>query len=104
MANPTKLTFNEPATNTDGGAFTRDQLAGYRVSFDNGPFQEVDEVFQTDGKVAVMLAPFNLAFGSHTARVVTVHKNGQVSVPSAPASFTLADERVPNPPTSLQAE
>lgn len=102
MANPTKISFTEPTQNTDGSAFSRVDLQGYVVSFDNTPFVDVDEVFITGGKVEVLLGAFNLPYGTHSVRVATVAKNGQISAPTSPVTLTLVDSRVPNPPTSLQ--
>lgn len=108
MANPTKITFTLPATYTDGSVFQTVDIADkVKVQFDNGPVVDSTLVVQDTVDPRVFhfpLGPFNLNFGSHTVKVAIVADNGFVSVLSGAATFSLVDERVPNPPTSLRAE
>lgn len=101
MANPTKISFTVPTQCTDGSPLPASDIKGYQFSFDGKAF--VDGVVTVAGSVATaLLAQFGLGFGSHNVGVRTVHVNGAVSSTTGTVAFSLVDERVPNPPTSLQ--
>lgn len=103
MANPTKLKWVGPTTYTDGSSFGEADLAGFQITVDGNPAVNVPMAYTATNAYEFDIADLSLAYGTHTVTVATVARNGGVSVQSNPATIVLVDERVPNPPTSLQA-
>jgi hypothetical protein len=103
MANPTVLRWNGPTTYTDGSAFGSADLAGFEIQVQGKPAVAVDLEFSSNNQYSFDIKDLGLVPGTYQVTVSTVAKNGRKSNPSPVASFTLVDERVPNPPTSLQA-
>lgn len=98
-----RIKFNGPTTYTDGSPFGAEDLAGYRVFVDDQPAVDLPTAWNPDNVYEITFEELGLPYGPHTVSVATIARNGQVSVPSEPVSFVFEDERVPNPPTSLQA-
>jgi hypothetical protein len=101
MANPTKLSWSGPTSYTDGTAFGQADLAGFRISVDGKPSVDIPVTWNVNNAYEFPLSSLTLSYGTHSATMQTVAKNGGVSVASAAISFTLIDERVPNPPKAL---
>lgn len=90
-----------PTTYTDGSPFGNGDLAGWEIVVDGQPAVNVPAAWHPDNNYEYEL---ELGYGTHTVTVATVASNGSVSEPSAPLTFTIEDDRVPNPPTSLRVE
>jgi hypothetical protein len=99
MANPTKYTWVEPTTNTDGTAVVTGEITGYTIG--ERPASGTPGTYPTLVPVAgatTLSAPITLAAGSWVAAIQSVGPTN--SAFSAEVPFTIAPS-VPNPPTGF---
>jgi hypothetical protein len=106
MANPSILRWLGPTTFTDGSPYTEADHAGFEVQIDKNGVPGIGAVaipvgWSTNGSYEFPLATVVEGSGSYQVRMRTVSKNGNVSNWSSGVTFVI-DDRVPNPPTSLQ--
>lgn len=85
----TLLTWTNPTTNTDGGAYdAATENAGYNLAFDNtSAAVSVPVAFATSFDFGSLDAYKALKSGNHTIRLSVVNKAGGESAYSAPLSF-----------------
>lgn len=103
MANPKTLSWTQPALNEDGSVFDATQFRAFGIFIDTAPALDIPIAWSTSGAYSIPLASIAAlqAPGTHTIKMVTQHKNGLISAPSAPLTFVMADERVPKSPLAL---
>lgn len=102
MPNPTRLTWQQPATNTDGSTFDAAQFNGFELEINEAPAVSVPIVWDEDGAYELPLAGLVAVdeTGAYVMRMRTLHKNGNSSAWSAPVAFSM-DFRVPAAPVGL---
>lgn len=98
----TTLTWTNPTSNTDGGAYdAATENAGYELAFDADTQGAVSLPFSFGNSFdfSVTEAYQTLKSGPHAARLAVVNKAGLRSTFSEAAPFLKVG--VPNPPTNL---
>lgn len=108
MSNPSILSWKGPTTYVDGTAYREADHGGFEIQVDKDGVPGIGAVavpvgWSTSGDYSFPLATIVDGSGSYVVRLRTVAKNGNVSNWSTPVTFEVND-RVPNPPTSLQVE
>lgn len=103
MANPTLIRWTQEKLNTDGSVFDESQFAGFEIMVDGAGAVSIPNTWSEGGTYAFPLSALSLPYGDHSVALRTVAKNGLVSAPSIPGTFTLKDERVPKAPLGVSA-
>lgn len=100
--NPTRLSWTQRMTNTDGSPFDASQFAGFEASLNGQVAFAVPTDWDTDGQYEMPLADVAAVTttGSYSLRLRTIAKSGVVSAWSDPVTFTM-DFRTPAAPLNV---
>lgn len=98
MSNST-LTWQNPASYTDGSAYAQADNAGYTIKIDSEPAVSIPLPWGTSFDLSTLAAYQALKRGSHTVALAAVSKEGLASDFSTPVTFPIAV--APMAPTHL---
>lgn len=84
------LTWQNPATYTDGSAYVQADNAGYTLKIDGDPSVSIPLAWGTSFDLATLAAYQALKRGTHSVSLAAVSKEGLASDFSTPVTFPVA--------------